>query len=101
MHFWKLNDSWHFVSRQGYEELKQNEKVPDICYATKYLIHNIQDKEWLEYGSNELLQEEPDENYPKYCAYNSKGDYEISPISSTDENGIFDYIVSDSNPLIF
>ena len=100
MHFWKSDDSWHFVSRQGYEELKQNEEVPDICYATKYLIHNIQDKEWLEYGSNELLQEEPDENYPKYYAYNSKGDYEISPISSTDENGIFDYNASDSNPLI-
>ena len=41
MHFWKSGDSWNFLSQQGYEELKQNQKVPDIYYTNKYLINNI------------------------------------------------------------
>ena len=30
MHFWKSYDSWHYVSKQGYEELKQQGQIPDI-----------------------------------------------------------------------
>ena len=103
MHFWQSDDkNWHFVSQEGYTKLKEEGKeIPDICYATKYPITDIQGKEWPEFKSSEVLQEEADETYPKYFAFNSQGETRLTPTKSTDEEGIFNYKSFDSNPLIF
>ena len=71
MHFWSSYEGWHFVFQQGHEELRQEGKILDIFYATKYCISDIQNKFWFEYDLNELLQNEP--NYhPKYFAFKAK-----------------------------
>ena len=101
MHFWWSYEGWHFVSQQGYEELKQEGEIPDICYATKYYISDIQNKFWSEYDSNKLLQDEPDDDYPKYFAFTAKNDYEITPQLPSTESDIFDYSAQDWDPLIY
>lgn len=102
MHFWKSDDSnWHFISKAGYNKLKEEGKeIPDICYATKYPIKNIQSKEWPEYDSKKLLEKEDDVNYPKYLAVNTRGEDSIKK-AFYDQNGIFKPGCHDLNPLIF
>ena len=95
MHFWKSYEGWHYVSKQGYEELKQQGEIPDICYATKYCIKDIEGRYWPEFDSSELLQDQIDDKYPKYYAFNSKNDYEITPPSPSSEDQIFDYNAED------
>ena len=60
MHFWQSDGEWHFVSLEGYEKLKNENLIPDICYAIKYPINNIQDRQWPEVNASEVLQEESD-----------------------------------------
>jgi alpha-tubulin suppressor-like RCC1 family protein len=59
LHFFKDKDKkWHFLSQKGYEEMKDS--LPGICYATKFPIENIPEKEWPELKEDELLDLDKD-----------------------------------------
>jgi hypothetical protein len=103
MHFWKDSaKEWHFASQEGFEKLREESKeIPDICYATKYYIKDIQGREWPEIDANEVLDDQVNAEYPKYFAYNSQGETKVTPVPKADQNGIYRKEACDVNPLIF
>lgn len=99
MHFYKDGEGWHFLSKEGYEQ-KKNE-LPNICYATKYYIEDIQGKTWPEVNASELLEESKDHFEPSYLASVEVDDEKLVPMPETTDYGIFEKEAHDINPLIF
>lgn len=99
MHFYKDEQRWHFLSKEGYEETKDS--LPAICYATKYFIEDIQGKEWPEFDASDILEETKEHCDPTYVAVLNVDSNSILPKPKTSEDGIFEKENDDMNPLIY
>jgi hypothetical protein len=100
MHFYKREDgNWIFLSKEGYEQAKNS--LPQICYATKYYIEDIQSKNWPELKPKEILEDTKAEFEPSYLSNVNVSGESIKPMAETNEEGIFERESHDINPLIF
>jgi hypothetical protein len=76
--------------------------MPDICFTTKTLIKDIENKEWPALDPDEFLQKEASEDFKAlYVAHNTNGEEKIIPIPKSDEHSVFKPEEHDINPVIF
>jgi hypothetical protein len=76
--------------------------MPDICYVTKTMIKDIENKEWPAVDPDEFLEKEAGESFKViYAAHNVHGEEKIVPVPKSDEHSIFKPEEHDMNPLVF
>ncbi|CAI2387911.1 unnamed protein product [Moneuplotes crassus] len=69
MHFWKKDNEWVYASKQGYAKLKEEGKLPDLCYTTKKYIEDIPNKKWPDFNEEDLLDTQASDDFePIYLA---------------------------------
>ena len=76
--------------------------MPGICFATKNLIKDIQDKQWPVLEESTLLEEDSNkESQVKYVACHTHEGERFEPAPESNEVDIFTVETHDINPLIF
>lgn len=113
LHFYKKGDKLHYVGADEYEA--QKESLPDLCFAIKCQIADIESKEWpdLEALARDFVDYENTSNDqkvdcnvngknitgPKYLSFSKiNGDNQVLNIS---EKNVFVPSQYDINPLIY
>ncbi|CAI2359604.1 unnamed protein product [Moneuplotes crassus] len=86
MHFWRKDNEWVYASKQEYAKLKEEGKLPDVCYATKKYIEDIPNKKWLDFNKEDLLDSQAsDDIEPIYLARFDEEDKKASEEENKDD----------------